>query len=221
MASQFLGRAIHDTTPLSSFLVPRIFTALPLGRPYCPSHLLCFTLQSFLSLLQQLHGPRLVSPSSLLPVSHFSTASTSSLISANIGDHTLHLTIQITSWRRTVQGILLSSKLYLPLLPLVVLPFCCLFLPYSSSNSLSKSPAFYRFSLLSQVSPFAVNPFHRTKNLSFSLTFLLFSIFFTSYSSSPSMATGCGFSFLWPSTWSTYHLIRLTLTTGCILTEAV
>ena len=70
---------------------------------------------------------------------------------------------------------------------------CCLTsllsLLYSFWNSLSKSPAFYRFFLLFQVSPSTVNPFHHTKNLSFPLTFLLFKILSTSYSSSLSSPT--------------------------------
>ena len=88
---------------------------------------------------------------------------------------------------------------------------------YSLSNSSTNSMAFFKFSLLSQVSSFAVHPFHCTKYLSLPHTFLLFIIFSTSHSSSPSITTGCGVSFLCPSTCNLYHYTRLTLITGCIL----
>ena len=64
-------------------------------------------------------------------------------------------------------------------------------LPYSFSNSSTRSLAFLRFSLLSQVSSSAVNPFYHTKYLSFPRTRLLFIIFFTFHSSSPSITIGC------------------------------
>ena len=89
---------------------------------------------------------------------------------------------------------------------------------YSFLNSLIASFAFSKFSFPSQVSDSAVNPFHCTKYLSFPLTFLLFSIRSTSYSSSPSIMTRAGCSFFCPSTWPTYLHILLTLTTGCIFT---
>ena len=89
---------------------------------------------------------------------------------------------------------------------------------YSFSNSSIASFAFSKFSLPSQVSDSAVNPFHRTKYLSFPLTFLLFSIHSTSHSSSPSIMTGASCSFFCPSTCPTYHRILLTFTTGCIFT---
>ena len=88
---------------------------------------------------------------------------------------------------------------------------------YSLSNSLTNSMAFFKFSLLSQVSSFAVHPFHHTKYLFLSHTFLLFMIFLTSHSSSSSITTGCGISFLCSSTCDLYHYTRLTLITGCIL----
>ena len=83
--------------------------------------------------------------------------------------------------------------------------FCCLAsssssLPYSFSNSSTRSLAFLRFSLLSQVSSSAVHPFHRTRYLSLPHTHLLFIIFSTSHSSSPSITTCCGISFFCPST---------------------
>ena len=73
-------------------------------------------------------------------------------------------------------------------------------LPYSFSNSSTRSLAFLRFSLLSQVSSSAVHPFHHTRYLSFPHTCLLFIIFSTSHSSSPSITMGCGTSFFCPST---------------------
>ena len=117
VASHIPGGAIHDTTPLSRFLVPTIFTILPLGHPCCPFRFLHSTLQSFLPLFQQLLGPQSASPSPFLLVLRFPTASSSSLVSASIGNHTLRPTIQIVSWRHTVQGILFSSSpCLLPLL---------------------------------------------------------------------------------------------------------
>ena len=75
---------------------------------------------------------------------------------------------------------------------------------------------FSRFSLPSQVSDSAMNPFHRTRYLSFPHICCLFRILSTSYSSSPLITTGAGCSFLCPSTCSTYLCILLTLTTECI-----
>ena len=89
---------------------------------------------------------------------------------------------------------------------------------YSFSNSSIASFAFSKFSLPSQVLDSAVNPLQRTKYLSLPLTFLLFSICSTSYSSSPSIMTGVYCSFFCPSTWPMYLHILLTLTTGCIFT---
>ena len=91
-------------------------------------------------------------------------------------------------------------------------------LQYSLLNSSTNFIVFLRFSLLSHVSSSAVHPFHRTKYLSLPRTFLLFIIFSTSHSSSPSITTGCGASFLWSSTCDLYHRTQLTLTTGCIFT---
>ena len=73
-------------------------------------------------------------------------------------------------------------------------------LPYSFSNSSTRSLAFLRFSLLSQVSSSAVHPFYRTRYLSLPCTCLLFIIFSTSYSSSSSITMGCGIFFFCPST---------------------
>ena len=97
---------------------------------------------------------------------------------------------------------------------------CCLISSmsrwYSFSYSLTASFAFSRFSLPSQVSDSAVNPFHCTRYLSFPHIHYLFRILSTSHSSSPSITTGAGCSFFCPSTCSTYLCILLTLTTECI-----
>jgi len=65
----------------------------------------------------------------------------------------------------------------------------------------------------------AINPFHRTKYLSTPLIFLLFNIFSTSHSSTPSTSIGFPFSFFCLSTCSLYHTIQLILITGWILIE--
>ena len=92
------------------------------------------------------------------------------------------------------------------------------FLQYFLSNSSTNSIIFFRFSLLFHVSFSAVQSFHCTKYLSLPHTFFLFMIFSTSHSSSLSITTGYGISFLCPSTCNLYLRILLTLTTGCILT---
>ena len=88
---------------------------------------------------------------------------------------------------------------------------------YSFSNSSIASFAFSKFSFPSQVSASAVNPFHRTRYLSFSLICHLFNILLTSHSSSPLIITGVDCSFLCPSTCPMYLCILLTFTTRCIL----
>ena len=89
---------------------------------------------------------------------------------------------------------------------------------YSLPNSSTTSFVFPRFSISSQVSDSAVNSFHCTKYLSFPLTYCLFSILLTSYSSSPSIITGAGCFFFCPSTCPMYLCILLTFTTGYIFT---
>ena len=89
---------------------------------------------------------------------------------------------------------------------------------YSFSYSSIASFVFSRFSLPSQVSDSAVNPFHCTRYLSFPHILHLFRILSTSHFSSPSITTGAGCSFLCPSTCPTYFHILLTLTTECIFT---
>ena len=91
-------------------------------------------------------------------------------------------------------------------------------LQYSFLNSSTNFITFFKFSLFSQVSSFAIHPFHHTRYLFFPHTFLLFIIFSTSHSSSSSITTGCSASFLWPSTYDLYCRTQLTLITGCILT---
>ena len=88
---------------------------------------------------------------------------------------------------------------------------------YSFSNSSTTSFAFSKFSFPFQVSDSAVNPFHHTKYLFFSLICHLFKILLTSHSSFPSIITGAGCSFLCSSTCPTYFHILLMFTTGCIL----
>ena len=99
---------------------------------------------------------------------------------------------------------------------------CCLTsssssLQYSFSNFSTNSIIFFKFSLLFQVSFSAIHPFHHTRYLFFPHTFLLFIIFLTFHSSSPSITTGCGISFLCPSTCNLYFYTLLTSTTRCIL----
>ena len=124
VASHIPMEAVHDTTPLSRFVVLRIFKACLRYLPTALSHLLHTTLQFFLPFLQQLHELQLVSPSPLLPVLHFSSTSNCTPISANTTYYTPHLTIQITSWWHTDQGTLLSNILYHPLPPSVILLPC-------------------------------------------------------------------------------------------------
>jgi len=61
VASQIPVEAVHNTTPLSSFLVPRIFKACLRHLLTTPFYLLYPTPQSFLPLLQQLHRLQSVS----------------------------------------------------------------------------------------------------------------------------------------------------------------
>ena len=85
------------------------------------------------------------------------------------------------------------------------------------SNSFMVSSAFFKFSILFQVSPSAVNPFHCTKYFSTPLIFFLFRIFSTFHSSTPSTSTSFFSSFFCLFTYSLYCTIQLMLTTGCIL----
>ena len=73
MASQMLKEVVHDTTPLSRFVVPTVFIVFLRCLPFAPFHLLQSTPQSFLPLLQQLYELQLISLSPLLLVLHFST----------------------------------------------------------------------------------------------------------------------------------------------------
>ena len=75
------------------------------------------------------------------------------------------------------------------------------------SNSSNTSFAFSKFFLFSHVSCSTVNPFHHTRYLSTSLIFLLFNIFSTSHSLTPSISIGFPSSFLCPSTCSLYCTI--------------
>ena len=89
---------------------------------------------------------------------------------------------------------------------------------YSFSNSFTRSLAFLRFSLPSQMFSSAVHPFHHTRYSSFPCTHLLFIIFSISYFSFPSIITGYDFFFFCSSICPIYLHILLTLTTGCIFT---
>ena len=108
--------------------------------------------------------------------------------------------------------------------PLLNVPFSCSCLAtssmshqYSFSNSLIAFFVFFKFSLSSQVSDSAVNPFQCTKYLSFSFIHHLFRILSTFHSSSPLIITRASCSFLCLSTWPIYLCILLTFTTRCIL----
>ena len=68
--------------------------------------------------------------------------------------------------------------------------FSCFLISIFPSKSANASSAFFRFSLLSHVSPSAVNPFHHTKYFSTPFIFFLFKIFSTSHSSTPSTSIG-------------------------------
>ena len=82
------------------------------------------------------------------------------------------------------------------------------------SNSSTNSFVFFRSSFLSHVSPSVVNPFYCTRYFSTPLIFFLFKILSTSYSFTSSTFTGFPSSLFCPFTYSLYHTIQLTLTTG-------
>ena len=75
------------------------------------------------------------------------------------------------------------------------------------SNSFNISLAFPKSFLFSHILISAVNPFHLIRYFSVSLIFLLFRIFSTSHSSTPSTLTGFPSFFLCPSTYFLYHTI--------------
>jgi len=83
-----------------------------------------------------------------------------------------------------------------------------------SSNSFIASLVFPRSSSLSYMLCSAINPFQYTKYFSISLIFLLFKIFSTSYSSTPSTSIGFVSFFFYPSTCSLYYTTQLTFITG-------
>jgi len=86
-----------------------------------------------------------------------------------------------------------------------------------SSNFSSASLVFPKFSPFSYMSCSAVNPFHLTKYLFTPLIFLLFNIFSTSHSLTPSTSISLPSFFFCSSTCSLYHTIQLTFTTRWIL----
>ena len=81
------------------------------------------------------------------------------------------------------------------------------------SNSFIASLAFPRFSSLSHMSYSTVNLFYHTKYFATPLIFLLFKIFSTSHSLTPSTSIGFTSPFFCLSTCSLYCTIRLTFTT--------
>ena len=81
------------------------------------------------------------------------------------------------------------------------------------SNSPTASLAFPRSSSLFHVSCSAVNLFYRTKYFSTSFIFILFKIFSTFHSLTPSTSIGFAFSLFYLSTHSLYYTIWLTFTT--------
>ena len=81
------------------------------------------------------------------------------------------------------------------------------------SNSFMASSAFFKFSILSQVSPSAVNPFHRTRYFSTPLIFFYSEFFLLPILRLLLLLLGFPSSFFCPSTCSLYHTIRLTFTT--------
>ena len=87
-----------------------------------------------------------------------------------------------------------------------------MFQQYSFSYSFITFLEFSKFSLPSQVSDSAVNPFQHTKYLSLPFIHCLFKILSTSHFSSSPIITGTSCSFLCPSTYPTYRRILLTLT---------
>ena len=87
------------------------------------------------------------------------------------------------------------------------------------SNSSIASLVFPRFSSFSHMSYSAVNLFHLIKYFSVSLIFLLFKIFSTSYSLTPSTSIGLPSSFFYSSTCFLYCIIQLIFTTRWILIE--
>ena len=86
-------------------------------------------------------------------------------------------------------SILLYSSTF-PSCLLASIPLC--------SNSLINSSAFFKFFLLSQVSPSAINPFYLIKYFSTPLILFLFNIFSTSHSSTSSTFTSFPSSFFCP-----------------------
>ena len=74
-------------------------------------------------------------------------------------------------------------------------------------NLFTNSLAFSKSSSFSHESCSAINPFYHTRYLSTSLIFLLFNIFSTSHSSTPSTSIGFPSSFFCPPTCSLYRTI--------------
>ena len=88
-----------------------------------------------------------------------------------------------------------------------------------SLNSATNSFVFFKSFFFSQLSCSTINLFHHTKYFTTSLTFLLFKIFSTSYSSTSFISISLASSFLCFPTWSLYSTIQLMFTTEWILIE--
>ena len=172
---------------------PKDFTIHCMGLVGCLFHLLHSTL---LPLVPPFLVPLLLPE--LFPVSFSSVflfnISNFFPIIPNIPDQTSYHPIHIVSLLYTSLVILLYKTLQSFFLA------CLDSSLYSSSNLSTRSLAFPKFSLGSQVSSSTVYPFYHTRYLSFPLNFLLFNIFSTLYSSSPLIITRRGHFFFWPST---------------------
>ena len=81
------------------------------------------------------------------------------------------------------------------------------------SNSFTNSLAFSKSFFFSHISFFTVNPFQHTKYFSTHCIFLLFNIFSTSHSSTPSTSTGFSSSTLYLFTGFLYLITLLKFTT--------
>ena len=74
------------------------------------------------------------------------------------------------------------------------------------SKSATSFFVFFKFSSFSQLLFSTVNPFHCIKYFVTPLTFLVFKIFCTFYSLTPSTTTSFSFSFFCSFTWSLYYI---------------
>jgi len=210
----------YDTTPLSRFLILRIFYNLLYGSLIFP----------ILSLFSSVYS---LSLEFFWSISSFFSLIVSIVFCSLILSSFQYLQF-LSSFVQYSLSYFLSVYLYnfltinlsgnSPLLNICSFLSCLLIssisLLYSFSNSSIASFVLSRFSFSSQVSDSTINPFYHTRYLSFSLICCLFNILSTSHSFSSSIITGASCSFLCPSTYSIYFCILLILTTGCILIVA-